>query len=81
MEHEQRDIVLPNGKLLCASEYWGRTKSNLFWGKGGGVMKDGSLGFHAKKWGNGQQNSRTPGRWSRRTRDYRGRWQNKAWAA
>ena len=40
-------------------------------------MKDGSLGFKVRKYGNGQQNSKTLGRFARRVRDYRGRWQKR----
>ena len=80
MVEEQRDVRLPGGRVLPAAEIWGRVKSNLFWGKSGCLMKDGTLGYKIKKWGNGQQNSKTPGRWLRRHRDYRGRWQTRAWA-
>ena len=69
--------ALPNGKFIADTELWGRTKSNLFWGKRGAVMKDGSLGFKVRKYGNGQQNSKTLGRFARRVRDYRGRWQKR----
>ena len=56
---------------------WGGVKSNAFWGKGGMLLKDGTRAYKTKKWGNGQQNSRTPGKAARRNRDYRGRWNGK----
>ena len=71
------DVILLNKQVIPDTANWWRVKSNIFWGKSGMLYKDGSLAFKTKKWGNGQQNSRTSGRWARRMRDYRGRWNGK----